>query len=212
MTGARTRYLAMAATLAFAAVLSVMVQQGRATPLPLPLETFPSTIGDWQGESLGPFSDDVLRLLQVSNYMNRLYRRREDQVSLYIGYYDRQKAGVSFHSPKNCLPGSGWEVLESRRALLEMPGARSLPVNHYIVQKGSERMYVLYWYEIQGRAVANEYEGKALLVWDALRTGRSDGAMIRLMIPITTGTASPAGTLQEFAQATYPFLKKHLPQ
>ena len=82
-------------------------------------------------------------------------------VDLYVGYYQQQRAGESMHSPKNCLPGAGYEVLESKRVMLDIPKLhKSIEVNHYVVENERNRQFVLYWYDAHGRDFASEYEGK----------------------------------------------------
>jgi EpsI family protein len=206
-------YFLMIAVLAGAASLSVMVRHGQAVPLRKSFAEFPLRIGDWTGKSLGEFPEGILKVLNVSDYMTRDYTRGSDQVSLYVGYYQQQRAGESIHSPKNCLPGGGWEVLDSRQGALDIPSQhKSIQVNYYVVQNEQYKQFVLYWYDTHGRAFASEYEGKAILVWEALKTGRTDGAMIRVMVPYTGSTNRAEATSQEFARLIYPLLKEYLPE
>ena len=130
MKGSSLRYGFMLALLTGAALLSVLVRHGQAVPLRKGLGEFPLALGPWNGRELPPFSERVLNILKASDYLNRIYVRDGDAVSFYIGYYEVQRAGESMHSPKNCLPGSGWEILESRRVPLELPALRkSIEVN-----------------------------------------------------------------------------------
>ncbi len=39
-------------------------------------------------------------------------------VGLYVGYYASQRQGDTIHSPQNCLPGAGWQPVETRRRRL----------------------------------------------------------------------------------------------
>lgn len=206
-------YIVMLALLAGAATLSVMTSHGRVVPLRQSLEAFPMQIGDWTGQSLGEFPKGVLEILNVNDYLNRRYTRRGDSVTLYVGYYQQQHAGEGIHSPKNCLPGGGWEVLESRRGPLEIPAVhKTIEVNHYIVENEQSKQLVLYWYDTHGRAFASEYVGKAILVWEALKTGRTDGALIRIMVPYTGSSAQPEALVNDFARSIYPLLKNYLPE
>ena len=52
------------------------------------------------------------------------------------------------------------------------------------MQKGLDRQLVLYRYQAHGRIVASEYWGKIYTVVDAIRLNRSDGAMVRVIVPI----------------------------
>lgn len=206
-------YAFMLVLLVVAMMLSLMVRQGRAIPPRKDFSSFPMRLGDWRGTDLGRFPDEIMEVLKVSDYLNRTYSNGVNQASLYIGYYRTQRAGESLHSPKNCLPGSGWEVLESRQVSLEIPSAnKRIEVNHYVVQNGPDRQLVLYWYDTHGRAYANEFLGKAILVWEALRTGRNDGALIRIMVPFGSSAAQAETVASDFARQVYPLLKEYLPE
>jgi len=83
-------------------------------------------------------------------------------VDFYVGYYQQQRAGESMHSPKNCLPGAGYEVLEAKRVMLNIPKFnKQIEVNHYVVQNETTKQFVIYWYDTHGRDFASEYEGKS---------------------------------------------------
>ena len=59
-----------------------------------------------------------------------------------------------------------------------------LQANRYVIQKGHDRILVLYWFQSHGRIVASEYWSKFYLVTDAVRLDRTDGAIVRLTAPI----------------------------
>jgi EpsI family protein len=86
-----------------------------------------------------------------------------------------------------------------------------ITINRYLVQKGLDRQVVLYWYQSHGRVVASEYWGKIYLVLDAIRTNRTDGALVRLVSPVITTEAEAEARAIEFAQAVYPLLGRYLP-
>ncbi len=214
MKRSNPRYAGMLILLTAAAVLSVWVRQGRAVPLRRSFDQFPLQVGDWKGRDEGKFPEEVLKVLQASDYLNRDYQHKDGAwVNLYIGYYEQQRAGESMHSPKNCLPGAGWEVLESVQKPLEIPSVhRTIDVNHYVVQNETSKSYVLYWYDTHGRAFASEYQGKAILVWEALKTGRTDGALIRVLVPYGGSSQQAEEVATTFARQVYPLLKDYLPE
>src|SRR5262249_9600712 len=130
--------------------------------------------------------DDVLTVLKPTSYLSRLYRKDGEQIELFVAYYSQQRAGESMHSPKNCLPGSGWEVWNYGTASVPVNG-RQVTVNRYSVQNGPQRMLVLYWYQSKSRIIANEYLGKICLVRDALLSGQTAGSIVRLTLPDRPG-------------------------
>jgi EpsI family protein len=182
-------------------------------------DTFPMQIEGWKGREEPPFSDDVLAVLGVDDYLTRTYSRVRGGVGLYIGYWGTQSQGDTIHSPLNCIPGSGWQPLSKGALQLDVSegvGAapRQVSINRYVIQKGLDRQLVLYWYQSHGRVVANEYVGKFYLVKDAIELNRTDAAIVRVIVPITVN--DPDGveaerTGVEFVKSLFPVLNGYLP-
>lgn len=174
------------------------------------LTTLPYEIGDWRGREATPFTGDVVAQLGVDDYIHRTYLADGGQpIGLYAGYYGSQRQGDTIHSPQNCLPGAGWRPVESSIIGIDVNG-RSLPVNRYVIQKGLDKQVVLYWYQGRGRVVANEFKNKALLMWDAATLRRTNGGLVRVIVPQT-----PAGDATRdavaFATALIPRLERLMP-
>ncbi len=178
------------------------------------LREFPSRVGNWQ--QFGPderLPDDVLSVLRADDYLSRGYRAPDGTLaSFYVGYYATQRNGATYHSPLNCLPGSGWEMREP--ALVEIKPADGSPAfeaNRYIVQNGDDREMLVYWYEGRGRRVASEYWGKIYTVIDSARRRRSDGAMVRVMVPIKSNEAAALSAATNLAAEAASVLPGYVP-
>jgi EpsI family protein len=192
------------------------------TPARQPLSSFPFLLGGWQGIDGRPFSDEVLAVLGVDEYITRDYRSvGQPGVGLYVGFYRSQRDGRTMHSPMNCMPGSGWEPTEKTRVWIDVPAAGERPaqrveVNRLIVQKGLDRLLVHYWYQGHGRVVASEYWGKIYTVLDAIRMNRSDGSMVRLITPVdgrdANGMRDAERASLDFAVKLLPALGAYLPE
>ncbi len=103
-----------------------------------------------------------------------------------MAYFQSQRAGQTPHSPKNCLPGSGWTWSVADTIRVSIAGrAQPIEINRYIVSKGEERAVVLYWYQSRDRVVASEYRAAAFTAWDALRYNRTDTELVRVVVPVT---------------------------
>ena len=191
-----------------------LVMAGRepsVTPLPEPLSGIPLQLDEWIGDDAAPFDAETLKILGADEYINRIYQHRVNApVGLYIGYYGAQREGTAIHSPQNCLPGSGWVPVSHARTTLQVAGGQ-FPANRYVVEKRGERQLVLYWFDGRGRRVASEYVNKAYLLHDALRRGRTDGALVRIITPIGGAEASADDTAQAFVRALVPQLTRWLP-
>ena len=114
----------------------------------------------------------------------------------------------------NCLPGSGWQPIAQSRMPLTLGGVAA-DVNRVIVDKGGEQLLVLYWYQSHGRVVASEYWSKIHMVLDAIRTNRTDAALVRVVVPIrvrdANGEAAAEKEALTFVHALFPHLARHLP-
>jgi len=107
-----------AALLGVGALFTVGVDTQRTMPLRGSLESaLPATLEGFPGTD-GVLSEQERAVAGMSAYVVRTYAPLASQsgrpFSVYVGYYDRQTQGRTIHSPKNCLPGAGWEALASR--------------------------------------------------------------------------------------------------
>lgn len=150
------------------------------------LKDFPEQVGDWRRSGSDTILDDAtLAVLRASDYLLRDYRRADGQnANFYVGYYASQREGASYHSPLNCLPGSGWTLSEPGKVMISLPDGSQFAANKYVIENGEYRSLMLYWYQGRGRAVASEYWGKVYTVIDSVRLRRSDGAMVRVTVPL----------------------------
>ena len=218
-TTMRTRVIIILITLGLASAAVARADRNIEPPLRVSFSLFPMQLGEWQGVQRPPFTDRVLEVLGLDDYLTRYYVTPERAtVDLYIGYWKSQQQGGAIHSPQNCLPGAGWEPISQRLLTFpdpRNPGAPPLSVNRYVIGKGLDRQLVLYWYQSRGRVVGSEYWSKIYLVLDAARYNRTDAALVRLVAPIN-GT-SPEAEAQaerqvlEFANVVLPALGAYLP-
>ena len=155
------------------------------------LKHFPQELGNWkQMGSDQIFDKDTLSVLRASDYLMRDYRTSDGYVAnFYVGYYATQRDGATYHSPLNCLPGSGWTMSDPGQITITSPDGHSFSANRYVIQNGDQKSLLIYWYQGRGRAVASEYWGKVYTVLDSVRLRRSDGAMVRVITPM--GKSAP---------------------
>ena len=132
---------------------------------------------------------------------------------LFVAYFRSQRTGQAPHSPKNCLPGSGWVPDLQDEVKIDIPG-RNQPIeaNRYVVAKGDQKSLVLYWYQSRDRVVANEYKAKFYVVADALRYNRTDTALVRIVVPVIDGDLDRSQKAAvDFVQSFYNPLRQHFP-
>jgi EpsI family protein len=177
-----------------------------------PLRDLPYVLGSWKGED-HPLPPQIVQEVKVNDYANRLYfDPAAATVQLYIGYYDSQKTGTTIHSPKNCLPGSGWDPIRSGYAGISLLDGKVLTVNEYVIQQDQDRQLVFYWYQGRGRVIASEYSAKFWMVADAISRNRSDGALVRLITPMSDGEANARTRLVSLGQVLLPSLDEFIPK
>ena len=151
------------------------------------LRDFPGAIGEWRQLGVDDrFDKQTESVLRADDYLLRNYRSQDGRLaSFYVGYYKTQRNGATYHSPLNCLPGSGWDMSNPKIVMITPTNGRTpFPANEYLIQNGKDRQLMVYWYQGRGRALASEYWGKVYTVWDSLRRRRSDGAMVRVSVPV----------------------------
>ncbi len=177
------------------------------------LRDFPKHIGGWEqtgGDE--QFDNDTMAVLRASDYVLRDYRSADGRVvNFYVGYYASQRDGATYHSPLNCLPGSGWVMNEPGKITITPEGRQPFVANRYLIQNGEHKELLIYWYQGRGRSVASEYWGKIYTVLDSVRLRRSDAAMVRVTVPITSSDAAALETAREFAAVTSGVIPEFVP-
>lgn len=165
------------------------------------LENFPVQMGGWKQEGVDQrFDAQTMSVLRATDYLLRGYRLDNGQYAgLYVGYYATQRDGASYHSPLNCLPGSGWSMVNPALVTIRLPDGKSFVANKYVIENGNSRELMIYWYQGRGRMVASEYWGKIYTVLDSVRLRRSDAAMVRVTVPIVESETTALESAREFA-------------
>ncbi len=223
---------ATACLLAQGALFYATASRPENTPTVAPLEAFPAEFGGWQLAQEVKIDPEIQDVLKASDTLERVYVDRsrhagsgidptgEDLCSVYpcvdlfIAYFQTQRTGAAPHSPKNCLPGSGWEPVETPgKVSIQAPGrAAPLVVNRYVVARGEQKSVVLYWYQSHNRVIANEFSAKFWLIADSIRYHRSDTALVKVVVPVRgDDSAGAVGTAVQFVKAMFPPLAKQLP-
>lgn len=198
-----TRWVGWAppAAFVFGGLLLVGVQQQTVPELRAPLATaLPAAVRGMAPTDL-EISDMEAEVAGFTDYALRVYgdfSESPDAVdpdaaggdsadarwaSVYLGFYEQQTRGRTIHSPRNCLPGSGWEAISNRPQTLDTPSG-SVTVNRYVLQNGDAQALVLYWYQGRGRVAHDEYLVKWDLLRDAALMRRTDEALVRIVVPI----------------------------
>jgi EpsI family protein len=203
---AATGLIVLQGALIYSAVRPESIPAGR------PLSQLPATLGSWQLAQEGLIDADTQAVLKADDLLNRYYAKGSLGANLFVAAFRSQRNGKAPHSPKNCLPGSGWTPLNSTVADIDVGRSAPIQVNRYVVAHGDERSLVLYWYQSRDRAIASEYTAKFWVVADAVRLNRTDTALVRVVLPIINRDEEAADrAANDFVRAFYATLREYLP-
>lgn len=198
-----------------ALLVSTLPARVELVPDRRPLALFPMSLGEWSGrpQSLDPL---VLGSLGLTDYVLADFTPQAAAtgrpVNFYIAYYASQRLGTQVHSPRLCIPGGGWDVVSQSTVEVARPDGTTSPADRVVIQKGDVRQIVYYWFEERGRRLTSETEIKVFALLDAVKRNRSDGALVRLVAPVTGGDDAQADrTLRDFIAVADPALRKFLP-
>lgn len=192
----------------------VFAQNERAVKV-LPLALVDLERGGWEVLKEEPVDGATAEILHPDDSLFRLLGQRETghTGSVFVAYFATQRTGHAPHTPRNCLPGHGWVFERVGQYEAEVEGAGRLEANRYVIQKGNERAAVVYWYQTGEQTVANEYKAKLKLMWTAARFGRSDTALVRVIVPAGEGRVEEAERAAAgLAREVYAALAEHIPR
>lgn len=177
------------------------------------LKDFPVQLGEWRKTKPDQTIDEpTMKVLRATDYLLRDYQRPDGQVAnFYVGYYASQRDGASYHSPLNCLPGSGWTLSSPDTVTISLPDGRSFAANKFVIRNGDTKNLMIYWYQGRGRAVASEYWGKVYTVIDSVRLRRSDGALVRVTVPMGNSEAAALESAKDLSTKAAAAIREFVP-
>ncbi len=202
---------------------------GEVLPARKEFRDFPLTLHEWRCSGLERMGADIEANLGVSDYLICTYRNDalRKEVGVYLGYHESQvRSGGGggggsmkervIHTPKHCLPGSGWDIIQADARPLDLDGLPERPaeINRFIIAKENDRQVVYYWYQSQGRVTDKDWLKAIYLFWDRATRHRTDGALIRFTVPMdknTTPEESDA-VFESLAREMLPLLNEYIPK
>lgn len=180
-------------------------------PTNKPFSEFPVQAGPWRMTSQTEFSENVLNVLKPTDYIARQYGSNDgSKVGLYIGYHGGGKESGGIHSPKHCLPGSGWYEVFTRRDTL-MVGTERINLVRAIYQKGESKEMFLYWFQVRDHSLSDEYSLKAAEIANSFLYHRRDSTFVRISVPFETDEAKARTVGEQFIRDFHPVIRAFLP-
>jgi len=179
------------------------------------LEALPMKLGDWQADENLVIDDETKDILKSSQDLWRNYTdSNSQQMGLFIAYFKDQKYGEQIHSPKHCLPGSGWKITnkETFDVQIQNSPAGQLKINKLIIAQKHYNEIMLYWFWNRSGVITSEYDLKFSLAKNALLRNPTDAAFIRINLPLPQGDQSHAlQVAAQFISDIFPAIQKILP-
>lgn len=184
---------------------------------------FPTQLGDWHCAERERMEPAVEKNLGATDYLICTYESPSFSVpvNVYVGYHRSQvnQAGggggeTRIHPPAHCLPGSGWNIIQSADEPTTFPGLPQSPADakRIVIAKGESRALVVYWYQERGRVIADDVMKIVYLFWDRAREHRTDGALVRFTAPILHSDEAPSEVaIQDLAERITPKLPAYVP-
>lgn len=179
--------------------------------LPVPgLHQLPMEFGKWKATGEQTLERGVTEFLRPDEYILRDYGNpgAGTSINLFVAYFKSLQNTYGPHSPRVCLPASGWLVRSWKVSTMEAPGqVGGIAVNEYALQKAGNNILVVYWYQNDRHVWAEEFQAKLKLLPDLIRYRRSDVSLVRLVIPLRGETwDNELSTCTEFARLAFPSL------
>lgn len=185
----------------------------REVNVPVPsLDRLPRELGPWKVFGEQTLEQNVLDFLRPDGYILRDYdnQSRGASMNLFVAFFKSLQNTAGPHSPHDCLPGSGWNIISASVPTFQAPGSeQGVPVNLYTMEKQGQRILVVYWYQNDRHVWAQEYKAKLTMLPDLIRYRRSDVSLVRLVTPYEEGREGQAlVAAREFTSEIFPSLVK----
>ncbi|OGP96034.1 MAG: EpsI family protein [Deltaproteobacteria bacterium RBG_19FT_COMBO_56_10] len=206
----RRLLIVSALTAVLAAYLMIFPFQD-SVPLRKAFTEFPFGYKGWSGNP-GLLDDRSAEILKLSEYMLRGYSRDKDNVSIYIGYYGSQRGGSQIHSPKLCLPASGWAKVSEGTRSMDIDGLGKINLVQAVYQKEDRKEVFVYWYQMKGAYITDEYALRLHRFLNSVKYRRNDAAFVRLSAPVNGTVEDAVSTIEGFMKDFLPVLKDYLPE
>ena len=207
----RARFVVITCVLMVAGVLGVL-RGGIATPAYTPFKQFPSVLGEWRLIGSSSMTEQELEILRLSDYMLRRYARKDGKVvDLYVSFHGGGKETGPIHSPRNCLPGSGWHPEHSVKRSYNLKDGTTVQTMKATYGKDGHSAVFYYWFDVLGNTYTSEIGLKLAEVRGALFHGRRDAMLIRVSVPSDGDADVDDAAVGAFLERFYPVLRKFIP-
>ena len=207
----RSRFLVVIALLAGTG-LYMSFHRDLIVPLARPFSEFPPVHGEWRMAGQSNLDAGSLAVLMPTDYLTRRYVSDDGvAVDMYLSYFDGGPNSGGIHSPKHCLPGSGWYELSSERTSMELDG-EMVKMVRAVYAKGEMRELIYYWFAMRGETISDEYSLKLAEITGSMFHRRRDQSFIRIAVQTKDDVVAAQRRIEDFIQDFYPIIRDFLPK
>lgn len=192
--------------------LYIIFHSDIAVPMNKPFSQFPTIVNSWRMTSQAEFSEDTLNVLRPTDYLSRQYAAQDGSVvNLYLGYHGGGKGSRGIHSPKHCLPGSGWNEVSSEKRSIDA-GGKKINLVRAVYQKGESRELFLYWFQVGEKSLSDEYSLKLSEILNSVTNRRRDSTFVRVSFPIENDEKKAMDLCTQFIRDFFPVIQEYMPK
>jgi len=170
------------------------------------LKDFPLQKGGWVGqrENVASFVVDMLNPEEIfsATYINTAGIK----INLLFDYFSPQTQGGP-HSPRNCLPGSGWVIDNVEKKVIVLNG-RTINAGRFYLRLQESSQVMDFWYITRYGDTHNDYIYKLYLMAGSLTFKPTDVAFVRIL---SDNNKESLQALDEFEKVFVNEIYKHLP-
>lgn len=204
----RKSFLIMLSLLVVTLAFCQAIRQFRPAPTAtVDFSTFPMQLDDWIGRR-DEVPDYVIDLLQPEQIFSATYTNSDGiRVQLFFDYFTSEGSSAGPHSPRNCLPGAGWQItsVEDNEIILS---DRIVPAGRFELRMEKTGKVMDFWYITQHGETANDYVFKFYSMLSSLTFRSGDVGFVRLL---ADRTPEGLAALEEFEQLFVSHVYRHLP-
>ena len=200
----RKRFIAILVLLCLPIIVE-QAQGGLMTEDSILLNRIPPAIGEWVMDRSFTIDQAVLDQLRPSDYLWRSYSDPQGRrLDLYIGFHGSGEDVGAVHSPKHCLPGSGWNLVRQDVDRLGTPAGELGAVRAVYAHERTSMLFY-YWYMVGAETYTNEYVVKLAELKELLLHRRKNTFLVRVSAS-TDGGPEAEESIRSFMRELYPAL------
>lgn len=142
----------------------------------------PAALDGWESEDY-PITESISEVLDADATLQRRYFAPDgSEAWLFLAYFAAQGVNSQIHSPRHCVPGSGWRISSIERRTVDLPSG-SHPATRLLMQRQGGESEMFYWFRTRSGVVTGEYSLKWDLVKNSLARRPTDAVFVRFTAP-----------------------------